>query len=153
MNLIKSFEGFRDKAYLDSVRIPTIGYGTIKYPDGRSVKMGDVCTQLEAEGWILNYLEDTVSKLNNLAFNKPLNQNQFDALCSFVYNLGFGALLKSELYQKAKINPDDETIYKYDKGNAKRTCEFTEWIKAGGQDSNGLLSRRIKEADLYGAGL
>jgi len=149
LNLIKYFEGFRDKAYLDSVGIATIGYGTINYPDGRKVRMGETCTKQQAEEWLLDYLEDTVSRLDNLEFYKPLNQNQFDALCSFIYNLGFGALLKSDLYKKAKINPDDETIYKYDKGNPKRSCEFTKWIKAGGIDSKGLLARRIKEADLY----
>ena len=157
LDLIKQFEGFRDKAYLDHIGIPTIGYGTIIYPDGTKVRMGDVCIQLQAEEWLLNYLGSTIVKLNALPFNKPLNQNQFDALCSFVYNLGFGALSGSTLYQKAKIDPDDETIYKYDKCNAKRTCEFTKFIKAGKdkngepKDSNGLLARRIKEADLYGA--
>jgi len=149
LNLIKQFEGFRDKAYFDSIGKPTIGFGTIIYPDGTLVSMNDCCTQLQAQEWLLNYLEGTISKLNKLPFNKPLNKNQFDALCSFIYNLGFGALMKSELYQKAMIDPDDETIYNYDKENPARSCEFTKWIRAGGKDSKGLLARRMKEADLY----
>jgi lysozyme len=113
------------------------------------VRPGETCTEEQAEGWLLNYLEDTISKLNKLPFNKPLNQNQFDVLCSFIYNLGFFALLESQLYQKALIDPDDETIWKYDKDNPARTCEFTKWCYAGGKLNRGLLNRRMKEADLY----
>lgn len=149
LDLIKQFEGFRARAYKDSVGIWTIGYGTIKYLDGTEVKENDVCSELEAQLWLSDYVAGSVVGLNKIAFKTPLNQNQFDALCSFVYNLGFGALSTSTLLKKAKVNPNDETIYNYDENNPVDSCEFTKWCRAGGKIVKGLLIRRIKEADLY----
>ena len=70
------------RAYLDAVNVPTIAYGRTK-----NVKLGDTCTKQQAEEWLLeeikeyeNYVEDAVKV--------PLNQNQFDALVSWTYNLG-----------------------------------------------------------------
>ncbi len=148
--IIKLFEGYVGEAYLDSAHIWTIGYGTIKYPDGTKVKENDCCSEQEADDWLLNHLAGTIKGINNLVWNKPLNQNQFDAICSFVYNLGLGALTKSTLYAKARQNPDDETIYKYDPAHPAQSCEFTKWITVKGKVIQGLLNRRIKEADLYG---
>lgn len=148
IDLIKSFEGFRNKSYQDSVGIWTIGYGTIRYPDGIKVKENDVCSELEAQGWLESYLTGTISKINSLDFNEHLNQNQFDALCSFVYNLGFQALRNSTLYHKAMINTRDKSIYS--PANKADSCEFTRWCRANGEIVNGLLARRIKEAELYG---
>jgi len=150
LSLIKLFEGFEKEAYLDSAHIWTIGYGTIKYPDGTKVKENDSCSEQEADDWLLNHLAGTIKGINKMVFNKPLNQNQFDALCSFVYNLGLGALAQSTLYKKARIDPDDETIYKYDPEHPAQSCEFTKWITVKGKVIQGLLNRRIKEADLYG---
>lgn len=149
LNLIKQFEGFRARAYRDSVGILTIGFGTITYPDGTKVKENDVCSELEAQEWLLNYMANAINWLNNVAFNTPLNQNQFDALCSFIYNLGAGALSTSTLLRKAKIDPDDETIYKYDKDNPVGSCEFTKWCRGNGKIIKGLILRRMREADVY----
>lgn len=137
INLIKGFEGKRLTAYDDSVGVWTIGYGTIKYPNGIRVKKGDTCTELQAE----NYLKSDLVKFEN-AINRlvkvPLNQNQFDALASFTYNLGETNLSKSTLLRK--LNAKDY------KGAAD---QFLVWNKAGGKVMNGLVRRREAERNLF----
>src|SRR6516225_10743117 len=103
LNLIQQFEGFRDKAYQDSAGLWTIGFGTITYPDGSKVKEGDECTAIDAENWLILDVQDAVNGINKLSFLKPLNQTQYDALVSFAYNLGLGALRGSTLYKKAQL--------------------------------------------------
>jgi len=68
-----------------------------------------------------------------------INQNQFDALVSFAYNLGPANLKSSTLLKKVNANPEDETI----------RAEFMKWVKAGGKTLQGLVKRRTAEADLY----
>lgn len=143
VELIQQFEGCRLKAYLDSVGIPTIGYGTIMYPSGQRVKMGEKITQEDA----MTYLKYEVSlkskSVNAFVSNVVLNQNQFDALVSFAYNVGIGGLQKSTLLKKVIKNPNDPSIrnefLKWDKGrvNGKLTTLA------------GLTKRRQREADLY----
>ena len=149
LELIESFEGFRENAYLDSGNLPTIGFGTIVYPNGSKVKMGDKCTLVEAANWLYLDVQHFVDGINKLTWDKPLNQAQFDSIVSFTYNVGLGALKGSTLYKLASVNPDDEKIYNYDKNNPANTCAFTMWIKAGGKVVQGLLNRRMKEADYY----
>jgi lysozyme len=68
-----------------------------------------------------------------------INQNQFDALVSFAYNLGPGNLKSSTLLKKVNANPEDESI----------RLEFMKWVKAGGKTLKGLVRRREAEANLY----
>ena len=68
-----------------------------------------------------------------------LNQNQFDALMSFVYNVGCGNLLKSTLYKKAFINPNDPTL----------KDELLRWVNKGSPFEKGLRRRRNEESKLY----
>lgn len=149
IDLIKDCEGFRSEAYQDSAGIWTIGIGTIKYPNGIPVKQHDQCTLQQAEEWLMHELQSASHSVNNLIFNIPINQNQFDALVSFVYNLGAFALSNSTLYRKARQNPNDETIYKYNPQDLPRSCEFLKWITVKGITIKGLVNRRKKEADLY----
>lgn len=90
----KHFEGLYLKAYLDSVGVPTIGYGRIKYPDGRKVKLGDTCTEHEAEIWLLDDLYGEGAKYVRAFLNddveKELNEDQFSALVGFTFNRGAG---------------------------------------------------------------
>ena len=74
-----------------------------------------------------------------LFYNVILKQNQFDALVSFAFNLGTGALAGSTLFRKVKINPNDQTI----------SLEFAKWVNAGGKKLPGLVRRRKAESDLY----
>lgn len=149
LSLIKSFEGFRTEAYLDSVQVPTIGYGTIRYPDGTSVKMGDECTAEQAEDFLRHDAKRFVDGLNKRIGGVCLTQQQFDSLVSFCYNLGLASFDSSTLYKKLKVNPNDETIYKYNPAQPEMSCEFTKWVRAGGKVLQGLVRRRMIEADFY----
>jgi GH24 family phage-related lysozyme (muramidase) len=137
LDLIKFFEGFRQDAYQDVVGIWTIGYGTIRYPDGTPVKKGDHCSLEQAEHYLAHELgkfEDQINKLVKV----QLNQNQFDALACFCYNVGGGAFAKSTLLKK--LNAQDYP------GAAQ---QFLVWNKAGGKPVAGLTKRRQAESNLF----
>ena len=136
-NLIKSFEGKRLSAYDDGVGVWTIGYGTIKYPNGVKVKKGDVCTDAQADQYFNNDLVKFENSVNSLV-KVSLTQNQFDALVSFAYNLGATNLANSTLLKK--LNAKDY------KGAA---AEFPKWNKAGGKIMAGLTRRRLAEQELF----
>lgn len=138
--LIKKYEGFKSKPYLDPVGIPTIGYGVIKYPNGKRVTMNDASmTEKQASDMLAQLLEQTYEKDVNRLVKVALNQNQFDALVSFTYNLGGTNLSTSTLLRKVNANPNDPTI----------RAEFPRWNKAGGLVLAGLTRRRNEEAELY----
>lgn len=137
INLIKGFEGKRLTAYDDGVGVWTIGYGTIKYPNGVRVKKGDTCTDAQAESYLKNDLVKFESAINRLV-KVPLNQNQFDALSSFTYNLGETNLSKSTLLKK--LNAKDY---------AGAADQFLVWNRAGGKVLTGLVRRREAERNLF----
>lgn len=139
IDIIKKYEGLYLNAYLCPANVPTIGYGTIRYPDGKPVKLGEKITMKKAEElliWEVEKISGQIPELN-------VNQNQYDALVSFTYNLGIGNLLKSTLYRKCKANPDDTTI----------KDEFLKWTKARVKGElktlKGLVKRRTEEYELY----
>lgn len=136
-SLIKQFEGCRLKAYQDSVKVWTIGYGTTYYPNGKKVQEGDRCTQDEADFYLKYHVLEFSYKVSQLVNN--IGQYQFDALVSFAYNVGLGNLRKSTLLKKVNQNPSDPSI----------ELEFLKWNKAGGKVLNGLTKRRQAESDLY----
>mgnify|MGYP003678147886 CR=1 FL=1 len=113
IDLIKEFEGCELTAYRCSANVLTIAYGRIK-----GVKEGDTCTKEQAEEWLL--------------------QNQFDALVSWVYNLGPSNLKSSTLLKV--LNAGE---YKSVPEQIKR------WNKAGGKVLEGLTRRRQAEALLF----
>lgn len=139
IDLIKKYEGFEPCPYLDAAGIPTIGYGNTYYPNGIKVSMKDpeISKELAEEmlGLIVDKFEWGVSQM----VSGDLKQSQFDALVSFAYNLGLGALQNSTLLKKIKEDP-----YHPDIPN-----EFTKWIKAGGKKLRGLAKRRLEEANVY----
>lgn len=139
IELIKDFEGFRSRPYLDPIGIPTIGYGATYYLDGRRVKMTDpAITKEQGTELLKKMLVEYESSVNTLVITK-INQNQFDALVSFCYNLGAANLKKSTLLRKVNVNPDDPSIEN----------EFGKWNKAGGRVMSGLTRRRRAESALY----
>ena len=91
LSLIKKFEGCELNAYEDAVGIQTIAYGRIK-----NVKMGDSCTKEQAEDWLAEEMPEYEGYINDQV-KVDLEQNQFDALCSWVYNLGPTNLKSSTL--------------------------------------------------------
>lgn len=138
MDMIVAFEGLKLKAYLDSANIPTIGVGTIRYPSGIRVKMGETCTPEQAYTWLKLHLSGNCKDVDDLTIDS-INQNQFDAIVSFVYNCGIPAYKGSTLRKLINKNPKDPAI----------TAEFLKWNKAGGKVVKGLTNRRKAEAKLY----
>ena len=139
LELIKSFEGLRLTAYLCSANVPTIGYGSTYYANDQKVKMGDKITKEQADALLRKTVRDFEQNVSALLNGATVNQNQFDALVSFAFNLGTGALAKSTLLTKVKANPADPAISR----------EFGKWVNAGGKKVNGLVKRRRLEAELY----
>lgn len=139
INLVKKFEGLFLKSYLCPASVVTIGWGSTMYKDGKKIKIGEVITLAQAEELLMWELNKKTIALHGL----KLNQNQFDACLSFIYNLGIGAFNKSTLLKKIKVNPDDATI----------KDEFMKWTKArvNGQlvQLKGLINRRTAEVALY----
>lgn len=136
--LLQRSEGCKLVAYLDSANIPTIGYGTIRYPDGRRVKMGDTCTQEQADAWFRHDLTRFERDVDELTVD-AIQQRQFDALVSFAYNVGTGNYRNSTLRKKVNFAPDDPAI----------RAQFMRWFHAGGEAIQGLWNRRHREADFY----
>lgn len=137
LNIIKEFEGLRLEAYDDGIGVWTVGYGTIRYPNGTIVKRGDKITLEQAEQYLRHDLSKFEYSVNSLV-KVPLTQNQFDALTSLVYNIGSSAFSKSTLLKK--LNNKDY------KGAAD---QFLVWNKAGGRTLQGLINRRTKERQLF----
>ncbi len=138
VRLVEAAEGLRLAAYTDPVGIPTIGIGTTRYPDGRKVKLGDTCTREQAYEYCRHDLAAAALAVDELT-RDDINQHQFDALTSFVYNVGRGNYAKSTLRKVINDNPRDPAI----------RAEFARWNKAGGSVLKGLVARRKNEADLY----
>lgn len=130
--LIKEFEGLRLKAYLCPGGVWTIGYGHTA-----GVKPGMVITEAQAEEYLKADLIAFERYLNGLGL--ALNQNQFDALVSFIYNIGIGNFQKSTLLRKARINANDNSIMD----------EFLRWVYSKGRVLPGLQRRRLREVKLY----
>ncbi len=139
IDLIKSFEGFSSKPYLCPAKIPTIGYGITFYPDGKKVTMKDASiTEVEGVKLLKSMLVKFEQYVDSYCVD-TVNQNQFDALVSFCYNLGPSNLKSSTLLKKVNTNPNDPTI----------EAEFIKWVKAGGKTLKGLVRRREAESKLY----
>ena len=132
--LIKNFEGLKLHAYICPAGVRTIGYGHT------STDFDDDITLSEAYTLFGNDLRRVESQLNHVCeIDKiTLNENQFSALCSFVFNLGIGNFQCSTLHH-CLINGDYETA----------ANEFLKWCKANNQVSNGLLTRREAERALF----
>jgi lysozyme len=139
LELIKTCEGLKLNAYLDSIKLPTIGIGTTIYPNGVKVKMGDKITEAQALEYLAHDLDNFENGVTKLLGKTVVSPNQFSALVSFAYNLGLGALGKSTLLKKVLANPNDASI----------ADEFLKWNKAGGVVVNGLTTRRKLESALY----
>ena len=137
VDLICEFEGKRLAAYDDGVGVWTIGFGTIKYPNGVRVKKGDTCTLEQAKEYMRHDLIEFEHTVNR-SVKVQLNQNQFDALVSLAYNIGSNAFKSSTLVKK--LNAGDY------QGAAD---QFNAWVNAGGKRMQGLVSRRDREKLLF----
>lgn len=131
--LICRYEGFRKEAYRCPAGVWTIGYGHT----GPEVCSGLTTTREEALQWLKRDVAWAEKAVN--AEGLSLNQDQFDALVSFVFNVGAGNFRSSTLLKKIRENPCSPEI---------RT-EFARWNKAKGSVLPGLVLRRKEEAELY----
>jgi lysozyme len=132
LSLIKSSEVLRLDAYQDKGGIWTIGWGHTL-----GVKEGDRITTEQAETFLQADLE-TVEKCIANCVSVVLTQGQYDALCSFVFNLGCMALRNSTLLRKLNSGDDVEA-----------SEEFKKWNHVHGEVVAGLTKRRAKEAELF----
>lgn len=131
ISLISEFEGFSSIKYLCPAGIPTIGYGHVILP-GDPEKV----TKQEALELLKKDLQSREGQLNKLGLN--LTQNQFDALISFIYNVGFGRFLKSTMLKLLR------------QGNYELAAnEFDRYVYSGSKILKGLVIRRSKEKSLF----
>ncbi len=137
IQLIKSFEGCRLTAYRDAGGVWTIGWGATnadKAVTGKTIKSGLTITQPQAEKWLIESIKQRYEpKVEKYEKIYHWNQNQFDALVSFAYNIGSIDQLTNEGKR------DKETI-------ARKILEYN---KAGGKVLQGLVRRRKAEHDLF----
>lgn len=134
LSLIKTFEGFRAEPYLCPAGYWTIGYGhLLRAEEGLAVPLSRMAAETllrqdvaAAEAAVLRHIR------------VPLSDGQFDALVSFTFNLGAGALQRSTL--RRKVNRDD---------HAAVPQELMRWVYAGGRRLPGLTRRRAAEAACY----
>lgn len=126
---VKEFEGLRLRAYRDSGGKPTIGYGHTL-----GVKMGQRITKEEAEEmlrqdlWVAGRFPNTIKEIDT--------QGKYDAVVSFIFNLGVGNFKRSTLYRRILHHAPDRLIQ----------AEFRRWVHAGGKVLPGLVKRREWEA-------
>ena len=137
--LIKRFESFAPEIYICPGGWPTIGYGHV-VRDGERSRFVDSIDEATAEELLRRDLETAERAVLRL-IRVPLEDGRFDALCSFAFNLGSGALQRSTLRRKVSCEEHDAV-----------PSEFRRWIWAGGRRLKGLVRRREAEAVLYAGG-
>lgn len=132
LNLIKEFEGCILHSYRCSANVLTIGYGHTA-----GVYEGMTITQAQAEKFLRQDVQWAVNAVNS-AVKVNLTQNQFDALVSFTFNCGTGALQTSDLLKLTNMGKFAEAANQFDL-----------WIHAGGNVVAGLVRRRKSEKELF----
>jgi len=149
LDLLHEFESCELAAYKCPAGVWTIGWGNTFYEDGKPVKQGDTITQARADQLfenILSRFEDMAKR----AITAKVNENQFSAFVSALYNIGHGSPNKSglirlrngqpsTLLRRLNFNPNDPLI----------RDAFMSWISPGTAFERGLRRRRAAEADLY----
>lgn len=148
--LIKHHEGVRTRPYLCPAKLWTVGVGHVLYPEQAKLKLDErkemwlhpednrVWT-MEQVNALLNFdLARFERGVARLCPNSILNQDHFDALVSFAFNVGLGNLQNSGLR------------FKYNRGEIEQAAgEFLKWTKGGGKTLPGLVKRRNDERNLF----
>lgn len=132
--LIKQFEGFSPRLYVCPAGYPTIGYG-------HCVRAGERFDQGIDEATAQSLLRADIAQAQRAVLRLisiPLSDGQYDALVSFTYNMGAGALQRSALRQC--VNRED---------HAAVSAQLMRWIWARGRKQKGLIARRKAEAERY----
>ena len=147
LELLKQWEGFKLAVYKDSAGLPTIGVGHLLTKSeltsgkivigGVPVQYADGLTDQQA----LDLLSQDVTPAEqavNTRVTVELNQNQFDALVSFTFNVGVGAFQSSTLLKVLNQEQYDQV-----------PTQLLRWTRAGGQVVQGLVNRRQNEINLW----
>jgi lysozyme len=132
LRLIKEFEGLRLESYKCPAGVWTIGWGHTK-----GVRPNEVIDVMRANDLLIEDIAPIERELNNLGIN--FRQEQFDALTSWIFNLGIKNFWNSTMLLRIKMNASDEEI----------TDQIVKWINAGGKPLVGLKKRRIAEANMF----
>ncbi len=138
-DLIASFEGFSAKAYQP---VPgdkwTVGYGSTVV-DGSAVMEGDAIDEIHAKEVLETVVDNVARQISSKQIPSNVTQNQFDAVVSLVYNIGYGNF---------KSSNTGKMFY----GGENISDKFLLWIKSGGKIYQGLIKRRVKESKIYDGG-
>lgn len=134
IDLIKKFEGLKLESYKCPAGLWTIGYGNTQWENGFRVLENQVIDIQRAEKLLMFWVNKYAERID-----LKVNQNQFDALVSFAYNVGITNFNNSTLKKKVIANPNDATI----------RDEFMKWVSSRGKQLSGLVKRREAEANLY----
>ncbi len=149
IKILHDFESCRLKAYKCPADVWTIGWGNTYYENGAKVSEGDVLTQERADSlfrFILSRFEDQAKTY----IKSAVNENQFSAFVSALYNIGPGSSQKSGLIRLKNGNPS--TLLNKINTNPKDPSirpEFLKWVSKGSSFENGLRRRRTAESNLY----
>ena len=136
--LCRHFEGFYSRPYLDPIGIPTIGYGTIRYPDGRAVTLRDpAITREQAEEYLQHHIRTEVLPVLLRLCPQLDTPGRIAALISWTHNLGAGNLRASTLKRRINARQWDDV-----------PTQIMRWTRAGGVELRGLKRRRAAEAAL-----
>jgi lysozyme len=136
IRLIHAFEGCRLRAYDDGAKYPTIGWGHRIWPE-ETERFKNGLTQEEADALFLVDKKKAENHIHDLV-HFSLNQNQFDAMVSFVFNLGRKKVSSSTIRRLLNEGRIQEA-----------SAEFERWIYIKGQPSNGLRRRRQAESLMF----
>tara|TARA_R110000824_G_scaffold334925_1_gene521490 strand:- start:37 stop:480 length:444 start_codon:yes stop_codon:yes gene_type:complete len=135
LDIIMKFEGCELKAYKCPAGIWTIGYGNTYYKDGTKIKDGDEISKKEAVELLATILP-IYEKMVTSNIKASINENQFSALVSYVYNTGGS----NTLYKLINAKSSSDII---------REWIETHYISGGGKVLKGLITRRKAESELY----
>jgi len=147
--LIKEFEGFHPNAYADPLHgwaVPTIGWGTIVYPDGRKVARGDTITQAQGDAYLADFVgKKVIPSLSKIPTWNQMNDNQKAAVICFAYNLGPG------FYGDSNFNSITNLLRTTANwGNKAEVIRvFTLYRNPGSNVEEGLKRRRTAEANKF----
>ncbi len=156
IDLIKQFEGFaqalpdgRAQAYADPLRgweVPTIGYGTTRYPDGVPVKKGDIINKTQAEAYLIDHVDQSCRQaMEKIPTWSRMNDNQRGAIYSFAYNLG------SSFYGGYNFESITQVCDSPDRWYDHRwiAAQFVKYRNPNTSVEEGLRRRRLAEAALF----
>ncbi|HZT59403.1 MAG TPA: lysozyme [Pyrinomonadaceae bacterium] len=147
LELLEQWEGFKLQVYKDSAGLPTIGVGHLLTRseltsgkiniNGVPVQYANGLTQQQVNDLLAQDLKPTEQAVNN-GVKVALNQNQFDALTSFTFNVGTGAFAGSTLLKVLNQGQYDQV-----------PTQLLRWTRSGGQVVQGLVNRRNNEIKLW----